>query len=110
MMTNGIFSKNEWAEISKKLSFSKQQSNIARLLLDDLGDKQIAMELGICVPTLRTYIGRMFSKYNVTDRVGLILYIFKEFHKDCQKCECARLGFTKSIVTNSEAQKRMSSV
>jgi len=45
-------------------------------LLLGMQDKQIARELDLSVPTIRTYLGRIFLRTGVKDRVGLILTVF----------------------------------
>lgn len=71
-----IFSNTEWVEIAEKLSLSTRQGEISRYLLHGLSDKQIALQLKIAVPTVRTHLSRLFSKMKVQDRIELILYIF----------------------------------
>jgi DNA-binding NarL/FixJ family response regulator len=65
-----------WAAVAKTLDLSPQQERIVALLLRGMRDKQIAGELGLSVPTVRTYFGRIFLRLGVQDRVELILRVF----------------------------------
>jgi DNA-binding NarL/FixJ family response regulator len=80
-----LFSKEEWAELKESLSLSPQQARIASYLISGLSDKQIAARMRIAVPTVRTYLHRLFEKYHVQDRHGLIIYIFSQFRKYAEK-------------------------
>ncbi len=81
-----IFTPTEWAKLAGHLQLSAQQARIAEHLLEALSDKQIAHELGITVPTVRTYLGRMFTKLNVQDRNELVVRLFREFRAGCDEC------------------------
>jgi DNA-binding NarL/FixJ family response regulator len=87
---NGIFSRAEWEELSEKLGLSPRQAQVASLLMRGLADKQIAMNLDISTHTLRTYLDRMFTKMQVSDRCELIVHIFREFRTNCNGC-CPRI-------------------
>jgi len=79
--SDGIFSEGEWAEIVKELSLSPRQAQVVKQLLFGLSDKQIAAALKITLPTVRTHITRLFSKFSVQDRNELVLYIIYHFLK-----------------------------
>lgn len=64
-----------WARASAMLKLPPQQSRIVELLLRGKRDKQIAHELGLTLPTVRTYLARIFVRVGVTDRVELILHV-----------------------------------
>ena len=81
-----VFTKVEWSNLTNHLGMSPQQAEIARELLAGSSDKQIAQKLGIAVPTVRTYLGRMFAKLDVQDRNELIVHIFREFRAGCKGC------------------------
>lgn len=65
-----------WDEVVGALSLSPQQARIVELLLCGKRDKQIATALGLTVPTVRTYLARIFVRAGVQDRVELILRVF----------------------------------
>ena len=66
----------EWDRVVRVLRVSGQQAKIVRLILQGKRDKQIAAELGLGVPTVRTHLTRIFSRIPVADRVELILRVF----------------------------------
>ena len=65
-----------WREISKSLALSPQQIRIVELLLRNKQDKEVAETLNISFPTVRTYLGRIFDRIGVGDRMGLVLHVF----------------------------------
>lgn len=65
-----------WADIARVLELAPQQTRIVELILRGKRDKQIATELGLSVPTVRTYLKRVFERVGVQDRVELILRVF----------------------------------
>ena len=81
-----VFTKTEWANLTNHLGLSPKQAEIARQLLEGSSDKQIAQKLGIAIPTVRTYMGRMFAKLDVQDRNELIVNIFRQFRTGCKGC------------------------
>jgi DNA-binding NarL/FixJ family response regulator len=38
-------------------------------------DRQIAYELGIAVPTVRTHVTRLFRRFDLCDRIELVLHV-----------------------------------
>ncbi len=72
----GLVSEQEWVSVKEELGLSPRQAQIIRCLLQAKGDKQIAGEIGISVPTVRTYLDRLFHKLDVNDRVELLLNVF----------------------------------
>ena len=86
--TKGLFSDGEWTKIKDDLQLSDRQAEILRLLLCGYSDKQIATKLGIAMPTVRTYLGRLFLRYNVSDRVELLLLIFCKYREKCFDYDC----------------------
>ncbi len=65
-----------WEAVAETLDLSPQQERIVALLLRGMRDKQVACELGLSVPTVRTYLGRIFLRLGVQDRIELILRVF----------------------------------
>jgi DNA-binding CsgD family transcriptional regulator/transcriptional regulator with XRE-family HTH domain len=68
-----VLSESEWIRLVSELSLSPRQAQVIRQLLLGRSDKQIAWELGISVPTVRTHLGRLFSRFGVADRGELVL-------------------------------------
>lgn len=53
------------------LRLSVRELEIARMIADDLSDKEIAYRLGVEVSTIRTYLNRIFAKLGVRRRSGV---------------------------------------
>ena len=78
-----IFSESEWMELVKELSLSPRQAQVVKCLFLGHSDKQIALVLQMAMPTVRTHLSRLFSKFDVQDRTELVLYVFHRFHHGC---------------------------
>ena len=59
------------ADDSPILKLSVREFEIARMISDDLGDKEIAHRLQVEVSTVRTHIERIFTKLGVRRRSGV---------------------------------------
>lgn len=77
--TDPLFTSEEWEALANHLGFAPRQKETVKSLLDGLSDKQIADRLGIAVPTVRSYLQRLYAKHDVQDRTGLVVHIFREF-------------------------------
>ena len=71
-----LLSSEEWTQLVNDLALSPRQAQIVKHLLRGESDKQIARALEISVPTVRTHMGRLFQKFDLNDRVELVLCIF----------------------------------
>jgi len=85
-----VFSQTEWTELQRNLSLSRRQAQVVERLLCGRSDKQIAKELEVSVPTVRTHLGRLFMRFGVADRCELILHVFTRFREQCRHRECPR--------------------
>lgn len=56
---------------SSILRLSVRELEIARMVADDLADKEIAHRLGVEVSTIRTHLNRIFAKLGVRRRSGV---------------------------------------
>jgi DNA-binding NarL/FixJ family response regulator len=65
-----------WQAVATELDLSPQQTRIVELILRGRQDKEIAAELSLSVPTVRTYLKRIFDRTQVVDRMGLVLQAF----------------------------------
>lgn len=65
-----------WQSIADELALAPQQIRIVELILRGRQDKEIAADLGLSFPTVRTYLGRIFERTGSPDRMGLVLRIF----------------------------------
>jgi DNA-binding NarL/FixJ family response regulator len=98
-----IFDKNEWEAIVGELALPPRQREIVQRLFLGQSDKQIAKELGLAMPTVRTHLGRLFARFKVRDRHELILYIFHHFRKGCIRERCPRyLSYQQSKIITGE--------
>lgn len=75
----GVFDEKEWKVLVEELSLSPQQGQIVHHLFKGESDKQIAQKMGLAVPTIRTHMGRLFTKFNVQDRTELVTHVFNYF-------------------------------
>ena len=65
-----------WRTVCDSLKLSPQQTRIVELILRGCQDKEIAAQLGVSFPTVRTYLKRIFDRLDAPDRVGVILRVF----------------------------------
>ena len=77
-----IFSESEWMELVNELSLSPRQAQVVKCLFLGHSDKQIALDLQMAMPTVRTHISRLFSRFDVQDRTELVLYVFRHFRHE----------------------------
>jgi DNA-binding NarL/FixJ family response regulator len=77
-----------WRHVVDTLEFSPQQARIVALILHGLGDKEVAAELGLRVPTIRTYLERVFQRVGVRDRVELVIRVFVVARGAGPMCAC----------------------
>jgi DNA-binding CsgD family transcriptional regulator len=78
-----LFSKSEFTVLAEELSLSPRENQIVGQILSGHSDKQIAQNLEMAVPTLRTHLTRIFSKLDVNDKNELIVQVFSQFRKGC---------------------------
>jgi DNA-binding NarL/FixJ family response regulator len=84
-----VFSRREWLQLKEDLSLSCRQAAVIQQLFQGHSDKQIARELCISVPTVRTHLNRLFFRFGVQDRCELVLYVFSYFmerHRQDHRC------------------------
>ena len=74
-----VFSQQEWSDICDRLELSPRQQEIAFLLTKGMGDKQIAAQMKLSIPTVRTHLTRLFGRLGVNDRVDTVVHIFRIF-------------------------------
>lgn len=62
---------NAAQRLAPLLKLSVREYEIARMIADDLSDKEIAYRLGVEISTIRTHLGRIFGKLGVRRRSGV---------------------------------------
>jgi NarL family two-component system response regulator LiaR len=72
-----LVSEEEWNCLQYHLDLSPRQGQIVREILHAKSDKQIARDLDIALPTVRTHLARLFHRYELNDRVELIVYVLR---------------------------------
>lgn len=71
-----------WTTIANVLRLTPRQSDIVYLLLQAKKDKEIAIELGLGVTTVRMHLRHVFRELHVADRLELVLLIFNIVCRD----------------------------
>jgi DNA-binding CsgD family transcriptional regulator len=66
---------DEWERIAQDLQFSPREAEIARLILQAMGDKEIAAALSVSLSTVRTHLRHIFLRLGIVGRVELVLRI-----------------------------------
>ncbi len=100
-----VFSGREWSELKQDLSLSPRQADVVEQLLLGHSDKQIARELQMSVPTVRTHLCRLFSRFGVEDRCELIVHVYSCFRDKCQAYGCPR-SHEESLALRAEGERR----
>ena len=86
-----VFSGGEWLQLKADLALSRRQGEVVEQLFLGHSDKQIAHALRMSVPTVRTHLCRLFSRFGVEDRCGLVVEVFARFQRRRQSWDCPRL-------------------
>jgi len=82
-----LVSEEEWSDLRHHLDLSPRQAQIVREILHAKSDKQIARELHIALPTVRTHMGRLFRKFDLNDRTELLLHVFMSLREHWKSSE-----------------------
>ncbi len=72
-----VFTEIEWQSLHDLLGLPTRQQQVIRKLFNGLSDKQIADELSIAVPTVRSHLQRLYTRFKVQDRTELVLFIVR---------------------------------
>lgn len=76
---NAIFTDEQWEMILNRLELPNRQRQVVRHLFEGRSDKQIAQAIGIALPTVRSHLRRIYSRFDVQDRTELVLYIVRQY-------------------------------
>ena len=90
LLDKRVFTPQAWNELKQDLSLSRRQADVVEQLLQGRSDKQIARELQMSVPTVRTHLCRLFSRFGVEDRCELIVHVYARSREKCMACVCPR--------------------
>jgi DNA-binding CsgD family transcriptional regulator len=82
-----LVSDQEWTLLQENLALSPRQAEIVYRILHARSDRQIACELDISVATVRTHLARLFQKFDVNDRVELLVYVLRSLRECWHKGE-----------------------
>lgn len=74
-----VFTYGEWLQLKADLALSPRQAEVVEQLFLGHSDKQIAHALRMSVPTVRTHLCRLFSRFGVEDRCELVVHVFTYF-------------------------------
>ena len=66
----------QWKAVTEQLRLSPQQAAIVALVVRGKQEKEIAAELGLSRPTIRTYLQRIFERAAVNSRLELVIQVF----------------------------------
>ena len=69
----------DWEAISACLAFSTRESQIARLVLDDVTEATIAVRLSISPRTVHSHVERLYRKLRVHSSRQLLVRIFNAY-------------------------------
>jgi DNA-binding NarL/FixJ family response regulator len=83
-----MFLTPDW--LAENFDLPPRQSQIVQAILAGHSDKQIAAEMSIAVPTVRTHLSRLFQRFGLNDRVELILFVAGQFFSQCHTAACPR--------------------
>ena len=76
LTTEAQLNAHEWRHVQERFRLAPQEARIAGLIIDGQRDKQIAAAMGLSIPTVRTYLTRIFQRIGVADRTELVVRIF----------------------------------
>jgi DNA-binding NarL/FixJ family response regulator len=84
------FPASVWDGIAEAFALPPQQRKIVEALLHGMRPKEIAAELNISLPTVRTHFGRIFKRFAVKDRFELLLLLVTEAQREQTRRACHR--------------------
>jgi DNA-binding NarL/FixJ family response regulator len=70
-----------WQAVCEAMELSPRQATLVELLLCGLCDKQIAAQMGISEPTVRTYLDRIWARTRTHGRMELAMRVLVVSHE-----------------------------
>jgi DNA-binding NarL/FixJ family response regulator len=83
-----VFAPSDWDACVHALKLSPRQTAIIKLILRSKKDKEIATEMGLSKHTVRTYLKRIFDRFDVSDRTALVLHVVSNHRACCRHDGC----------------------
>jgi DNA-binding CsgD family transcriptional regulator len=80
--------RQRWQAIVDEWHLPPQEARIVELILRNYCDKQIAVTMGLKVPTVRTYLRRAFDRFGVDGRLELVLKVFAASYEINPRSHC----------------------
>jgi DNA-binding NarL/FixJ family response regulator len=74
-----VFAPPEWTTLCRLFELSPRESEVARLILNELDEQDIASNLGITQRTVRAHVEHLYRKLAVHSRYQLVIRIFREY-------------------------------
>ncbi len=66
-----------WQTVVRAARLSPRQARVTELVMRGLGDRQIAVVMGLSEPTVRTYLTRLFKRFHASSRMELAMRIME---------------------------------
>lgn len=71
--SEGLVTENQWKEIGRKVNLTKRELDVAKELFRGRKRIEVAETLGIAESTVRHHLDNIYSKLQVSSRVGIAL-------------------------------------
>jgi DNA-binding CsgD family transcriptional regulator len=78
-----LLADKDWEAIVLRLTLSPREAQVARGLLDDLLESEVAARIGIAPRTAHAHVERLYKRLNVHSRHQLLLALFNTYLKIC---------------------------
>ena len=75
-LPSSYFDENAWRVVSDRYDLSGRQLDVLRCLFDGTDRITTAERLGLSAHTVHTHVGRLFRKFHVNSRCGLMVRLF----------------------------------
>ena len=76
---SSIFSNKQWDELGCDVKLSPRALQLVRGIFDDKTEEEIAQDLRISAHTVHSYLIRIYQRFGVCSREGLLVYIFGRY-------------------------------
>jgi DNA-binding NarL/FixJ family response regulator len=77
--TRSFIAPRDWTALCHTFSLSPRESEVARLILEELDEQDIASNLGIAQRTVRAHVEHLYRKLGVHSRYQLVIRLFREY-------------------------------